>query len=188
VDVASNAHVLARLLYSEFARKPAKMKLGHYKHLCFMTCLKRWALKIVLSTVTTLTLVTFSGANANAEDPTGIWLTERGLAKVLIAKCAEELCGTIIALKDPIDPATGRPQTDTENEDPTKRSRSVLGIKVIMGMKTDGANKWAGQLYNAEDGKTYGGSLIMDGANALKVKGCIMLGVLCQTQIWTRTK
>lgn len=129
-----------------------------------------------------------SVTSANARDPTGMWHTEGRLAKVLIDKCAEDLCGTIIALKDPIDPTTGRPQTDTENEDPAKRNRPVVGIQVVIGMKPDGANKWSGQLYNAEDGKTYSGNLRLNDANTLKVQGCIMGGLLCGTQIWTRAK
>lgn len=153
-----------------------------------MTCLNRMASKAFLGGVmASLLMVISSVTNASAEDPVGLWITERGLARVVIDKCAEALCGTITALKDPIDPTTGKPQTDTDNEDPAKRNRPVIGIRVIIEMKPDGANRWSGQLYNAEDGKTYSGYLIMDGANTLNVKGCIMM-VLCKTQKWTRVK
>ena len=47
---------------------------------------------------------------ARAADPTGNWLTESGSATVKIATCGAELCGTIVALKEPNDPATGRPK------------------------------------------------------------------------------
>jgi uncharacterized protein (DUF2147 family) len=123
---------------------------------------------------------------ASAADPTGTWHTERDLAQVRIAKCGEALCGIIIALKDPIDPATGHPLTDTENVDPTQRNRPLIGVQVVIAMKPAGAAKWIGQLYNAEDGKTYDGNLVLTGANSLKVEGCIMAGMLCQAQIWTR--
>ena len=113
-------------------------------------------------TASILTVI-FSVVDANAAKPTGIWQTERGLARVLIAKCLEDLCGTVIALKNPIDPATGTPQTDTKNEDSANRKRPVIGIQVIIGMKPEGADTWFGQLYNAEDGKTYRGNLILGG-------------------------
>jgi uncharacterized protein (DUF2147 family) len=96
------------------------------------------------------------------------------------------LCGVIVALKEPNDPATGRPQTDTENEDASLRNRPVVGVRVVIGMKPAGGARWTGQLYNAEDGKTYDGSLELTGAETLKVEGCIMGGLLCQAQIWTR--
>jgi uncharacterized protein (DUF2147 family) len=123
---------------------------------------------------------------ARAADPIGTWYTEQQRAQIRIAKCDDTLCGTIVALKEPIDPDTGQPQTDTENEDATMRSRPVIGIKIVIGMKPSGANKWSGQLYNAEDGKTYTGSLTITGANSLKVEGCIMGGLLCRSQIWMR--
>src|SRR5436190_20013285 len=91
---------------------------------------------------------------AGADDPAGTWHTEGRLAQVRIVKCGQQLCGTIVALKDPIDPATGKPQTDTENEDASKRGRPVLGIQIVIGMKPDGANRWSGQLYSPEEGKT----------------------------------
>ena len=89
-------------------------------------------------------------------------------------------------MKDPIDPATGHPPTDTENEDAVQRKRPLIGVQVVFGMKPAGAAKWTGRLYNAEDGKTYDGNLELTGANSLKVEGCIMGGLLCQAQIWTR--
>ena len=53
-------------------------------------------------------------------------------------------------------------------------------------MKPAGADKWGGRVYNAEAGKTYDGNLVLTDANSLKVEGCIMAGLLCQAQIWTR--
>ena len=125
---------------------------------------------------------------ANALELAGIWHTEGRLAQVLIARCAEDVCGTIVGLKDPIDPATGKPQTDTENEDATKRSRPVMGLQVVIRMKPSGANKWSGQLYSPEEGKTVSGSLTLKDANTLSVAGCLLGGLLCRTETWTRAK
>ena len=123
---------------------------------------------------------------AGAADPIGTWYTEDRLAQVRISPCGDALCGSIVALKNPIDPDTGRPQTDDENEDPAKRSRPLMGVQILIAMKPSGADKWSGQIYNAEDGKTYGGSIAIVGPNNLKVEGCIMGGLLCRSQIWIR--
>ena len=82
---------------------------------------------------------------ASAAEPTGTWRTERDLAHVRIAKCGDALCGVIVTLKDPIDPATGRPLTDTENEDVAQRNRPLIGVQVVIGMKPAGADKWVGR-------------------------------------------
>jgi uncharacterized protein (DUF2147 family) len=126
-------------------------------------------------------------APALAADPTGTWLTENGRSRVRIANCADALCGTIVWLKEPNDPATGQPKTDRNNADETKRARPLMGVAIVLSMKPSGTpDKWTGQVYNAEDGKTYSGSITMQGAAALKLEGCALGGLLCKSQTWTR--
>lgn len=123
---------------------------------------------------------------ATAADPTGTWRTEGGKATVRIANCGAALCGTIVALKEPNDPETGRPKTDKRNADAGKRTRPMLGVQIVLGMKPNGTDKWSGQVYNAEDGKTYAGHLTLTGARSLKLEGCAMAGLICRAQTWTR--
>jgi uncharacterized protein (DUF2147 family) len=123
---------------------------------------------------------------ALAADPMGTWHTEEGKATVRIAACGPALCGTIISLKDPND-ETGKPKTDKNNADAGLRSRPMVGVLVVLGMKPSGtANKWSGQVYNAEDGKTYSGGLTLQDANTIKIEGCIMGGLICKAATWTR--
>jgi uncharacterized protein (DUF2147 family) len=150
--------------------------------------MKRCALTACLWTAATLLAAGSAVTAANAADPTGVWHTKGRLAQVQIAKCAEDFCGTIVALKDPIDPATGKPQTDTENEDTTKRNRPVIGLQVVIGMKPAGTNTWSGRLYSPEDGKTVSGNLMLKDANTLNVEGCLLGGLLCRSETWTRAK
>jgi uncharacterized protein (DUF2147 family) len=129
----------------------------------------------------------FTAMPTFAADPTGTWHTDGGTATVRIASCGPELCGTIVALKEPNDPATGRPKTDKNNPDASKRNRPVVGIMIVLGMKPSGTpDKWNGQVYNAEDGKTYTGSITMQGPRTLKLEGCVLGGLFCKGQTWTR--
>jgi uncharacterized protein (DUF2147 family) len=123
-----------------------------------------------------------------AADPTGTWHTEEGKATVRIAGCAQgALCGTIIALKEANDSDTGKPKTDKNNADTSLRNRPMIGVQVVLAMKPSGtADKWSGQVYNAEDGKTYSGSLTLRDANTLKLEGCILGGLVCKAATWTR--
>jgi uncharacterized protein (DUF2147 family) len=52
-------------------------------------------------------------------------------------------------------------------------------------MKPAGPNKWSGQIYNADDGKTYAGNVSVSGPANLKVEGCVG-GALCGSENWTR--
>lgn len=125
-------------------------------------------------------------APACAADVMGKWLTEEGKATVAISDCGGALCGTIVALKEPNDPDTGQPLTDKRNADPSKRDRPLIGVQVMLGMKPAGTDLWKGPVYNAEDGKTYSGSLMIQDGNTLKLQGCILGGVICKATLWTR--
>jgi uncharacterized protein (DUF2147 family) len=118
-----------------------------------------------------------------AVDPIGMWTADQGTVRV--SDCGGALCATIVSLKEPNDPQTGRPKTDSHNADASKRNRPLVGMQILTGLRPQGANKWSGgQLYNLEDGKTYDANIVLEGANVLKVSGCVM--VVCKTRTWTR--
>jgi uncharacterized protein (DUF2147 family) len=148
----------------------------------------------MLTMLTTMRILALAGAAtallaaapAQAADPNGTWLTEGGKSHVRIANCGGAICGRIVWLKEPNDPETGKPKTDKRNADAGKQSRPMIGVEIVLSMKPSGADKWTGQVYNAEDGKTYSGSVTMEGASALKLEGCALGGLVCKSQSWTR--
>ena len=119
-----------------------------------------------------------------APEPTGIWQTQAGDARVKISKCGGGICGVIVSLREPIDPATGRPQVDNKNPNPALRSRPIVGLPLFSGMPPVGPGKWSGQIYNADDGSTYASNVSVTGADTLRVEGCV--GALCGGENWTR--
>ena len=125
------------------------------------------------------------GAPAFAADAIGTWYTGDKEGRVRIVNCGGALCGNLVWLKEPNDPATGRPKTDKNNADASKQSRPLLGAPIVLGMKPSGPGQWSGDVYNASDGKTYSGSFTLTGPNTADLKGCV-LSILCKTQIWTR--
>lgn len=157
-----------------------------------------------------LTLSVLASGAARAADPLGTWLNDDKDAIVQIADCAAAvtpppppgaprpaarpapaappsglLCGTVVWLKNPIDPATGGPLADKKNRDPAQRGRAVLGMQGISEMRpTNTAGRFDGRVYNIDDGKSYDGSLIMRGDNEMRVQGCVLL--MCQGETWTR--
>ena len=119
-----------------------------------------------------------------AGEPTGVWLTQSGDARVKVSKCGGGLCGVIVGLKDPIDPATGKPQVDDKNPNPALKKRPMIGLTLFSGMQPSGPNKWSGQIYNADDGSYYASSVSVAGPDTLRVEGCV--GALCGGETWTR--
>jgi uncharacterized protein (DUF2147 family) len=134
-----------------------------------------------------IALALISIAPALAADPLGTWLTGSQKSKVRIVNCGGALCGNLVWLAEPMDPATNQPKLDDKNADAGKRSRPLLGIPIVLDMRPSGTpDKWEGHVYNAEDGQTYAGSFTLTGANTAELKGCVA-AIFCKTQTWTRS-
>lgn len=117
---------------------------------------------------------------AFAADPTGDWKVEDGIAHIRVAECGGSMWGAVAWEKTP-------GGIDKNNPDVTKQARPTLGIVTLLDMKKNAANdKWAGQVYNAKDGKFYKSTIKLgDTADELEIEGCV-LGFLCGGQTWTR--
>ncbi len=131
-------------------------------------------------------------AKASADIPKamGIWLTSGGKSKVRISRCQNgsgELCSKVIWLRRPFG-HDGKPQRDVLNENYKLRRRQVLGIPILMGMRSAGDGRWwLARAYDPERGKTFNVKIWMRSTNTLAIKGCLPLGWPCQTRYWQRT-
>lgn len=128
-------------------------------------------------------------ATAAPKDPSGTWLTEDGRARVRIERCGPaqaQICGYVVWLKVPLTDK-GEPRVDFKNPDARKRTRPSLGLQLALGLKPNKDDKYAGQLYNAEDGKLYDVTLELESPDELSIGGCVF-GILCGSQGWTRVK
>ena len=139
-----------------------------------------------------IAIVMMSSANrgeaAAPADPSGTWLVEDGRARIRLERCGparDRICGYIVWMKNPVD-ARGEPFRDSKNPDPDKRARALLGHQLLMGLQAIPDGRFAGDIYNAEDGKFYSVSLWREQSDRLKLKGCL-IGVFCQTQTWQQT-
>ena len=117
-------------------------------------------------------------------EPSGVWLTQAGDAKVKISKCGGGICGVIVWLKDPIDSDTGKPATDSKNPNPAVAKRPLIGLPLFSGMQPSGARRWSGQIYNADNGSIYVSHISLIEPDRLRVEGC--LGAICGGETWTR--
>jgi uncharacterized protein (DUF2147 family) len=142
----------------------------------------RWQILILAAT---MALAMSPASGETNVDPTGVWLTEAGDAKILVSQCGSDICGTVVWLKDPIDPATGKPQQDDKNKDPALARRPIVGINIFHGMKSVTERKWSGRIYNADNGKTYASDVTLAGPRKLEVRGCVM-AILCGGETWTK--
>src|SRR6202790_399768 len=133
-------------------------------------------------------LMALLAAPANGQtggEVSGIWLTQAGDAKVRVSRCSGGICGVVVWLKDPINPATGKPQVDDKNPNPSLARRPMIGLPLFSDMRPSGPNRWSGQIYNADDGRSYASNISVSGPDSLTVEGCV--GVFCGGETWTRS-
>jgi uncharacterized protein (DUF2147 family) len=121
-----------------------------------------------------------AAAPAWAQDPTGEWLVKDGSAQIRIVKCGNSFWGVVSWEKAP----GGR---DAQNPDASKRSRPTLGMPTLLNMQASDPGEWGGEVYNAENGRTYDASIALRNAGILHIEGCV-LGFLCGGEDWTRTQ
>jgi uncharacterized protein (DUF2147 family) len=130
-------------------------------------------------------LLAGSAARAQTGDPSGTWLTQAGDAKVRVSKCGAQICGVVMWLREPTNPATGLPMVDDKNPNPALARRPMIGLPLFTDMRISGPNKWSGHIYNADDGGTYVSNISVSGPDTLRVEGCV--GALCGGETWTRS-
>ena len=129
-----------------------------------------------------------AGTSVGAESPTpvGIWLHPNERIQVEIAPCGDRLCGRIVWFKRPND-AQGSPGIDSNYTDPALRTRPLLGLTVLRGLRRSGERTWDdGEIYNPDDGTDYKASMSMENNNTLHVHAYLLFPALGKTQTWTR--
>ena len=109
--------------------------------------------------------------SATAQQPqaTGLWLDNEGRAGVEITRCDKSICGKIVWLKEPNDPQ-GKPWTDINNLDTSKRTTPVCGLQVLGELKREPNGDWVGGwVYDPEVGKRFTIEFTIKDANTLGV-------------------
>lgn len=136
-----------------------------------------------LSALALAALISTTSPALAAESINGNWKTEEGDAVIKITKCGATVCGRIH--KYLVTPPEGVDQKDINNPNKKLRNRTLLGMAILTGFKSDG-KIWRGKVYDPKTGKTYRSEVSLNSANSLKMKGCIAF--FCQGQNWTRVK
>ena len=104
---------------------------------------------------------------ASAAEPYGTWLRPSTGATVSFYDCGGKLCAKIAGQKDPA-------------------KKGTIGKVIMTGATKSGANTWKGELLNVEDGKTYSGVVTLQSAKALRLEGCVLGGIICNGETWTK--
>jgi uncharacterized protein (DUF2147 family) len=126
--------------------------------------------------LTILGLILAAGT-AMADPVEGLWKTlpddNGNFGHVKMAPCGEKICGKLVAAFD----AKG-----------AKRESDNIGKAIVWDMVPAGDGSYAeGMIWAPDRDKTYASKMTLSG-DALSVSGCVMGGLICRSQEWTRVK
>lgn len=122
-----------------------------------------------------------------AQNVAGKWKLSDGTAIVEVYKSGDVYNGKIVWLEKPTE-ADGSPAVDENNPDPALRSRQLIGLNMLSGLKSTGTEYSGGKIYDPGNGKTYNCSMRVEG-DILKVRGSLdKRGLVGRTMDWYRVK
>ena len=126
-------------------------------------------------------------ATVFAQNVVGKWKLEDGSAIVEVYQDGDVFNGKIVWLEKPTE-ADGSPAVDDNNPDANLRSRRILGLNMLSGLKKNGGEYSGGSIYDPGNGKTYNCSMKVEG-DVLKVRGSLdKRGLLGRTMDWFRVR
>jgi uncharacterized protein (DUF2147 family) len=116
----------------------------------------------------------------------GVWYNTEKTAQVEILKKGSEFIGKIVWLKDP-NPG-GKPAVDKDNPNPKLKSRPLMGLNLLEGLKFSSGMWEDGTIYDPKSGKTYSCQVKLKSSDVLEVKGYIGFSLIGRTVEWTKAK
>jgi|SwirhisoilCB2_FD_contig_31_17171324_length_429_multi_3_in_0_out_0_1 uncharacterized protein (DUF2147 family) len=123
-------------------------------------------IRSALAPLSTISILALSASALAFPSPVGEWRTADGTATVNIRPCGENLCGFVASGTD---------------------SSSFVGRQVFFDMKPDG-RRWDGTIVDVTDGEHYAGHISLVSEGTLKVEGCVLGGMFCGGQQWSRVR
>lgn len=143
---------------------------------------------IFISILSTFNISSYNSINSNSNAIVGTWLTGSGKGKVKITQNGNLFEGTIVWLKDPL--VNGKPDLDDLNPQKELRSRPVMGIKVLTGLKYNtSSGKWEeGTIYDPENGKFYSCNISQVDDKKIHLRGFIGISLIGRTDTWYKVR
>lgn len=113
---------------------------------------------------------------ASAREPIeGVWRNRPKTLVVRIEPCGPALCGTVIQATE-----------DAKESVRKAGSATLVGTKVLTGLRRTEDGSYTGQIFNPNLNIRAAGTVTLENPRVLVVKGCVLAGLICKQQHWTR--
>jgi uncharacterized protein (DUF2147 family) len=123
-----------------------------------------------------------AGAPARADVPEnmpplseGVWRNPKDSVHVALKPCGSGLCGFVVWASEKAKAAARKAGNET-----------LVGMQLLRDFVPVKAGSWKGKVYVPDLDATFSGTAEQVSANSLKAKGCLVAGLICKSQVWTR--
>ncbi|NIJ21525.1 uncharacterized protein (DUF2147 family) [Sphingomonas naasensis] len=110
-----------------------------------------------------------------ARSPEGMWLNPHGSVAVRAGACGDRICGWVVW-------ASAAAQKDARESGVDK----LIGTELLEDYRPYGQARWSGTVFVPDMGRHFASEIEALSPDRLKVKGCILGGLICKSQVWTR--
>ena len=107
--------------------------------------------------------------------PLGKWQNPAKSIVVRTEMCGPRLCGIILA-------ASPKATADAREAG----VNNLIGVSLLNQYRLTGSGVWQGRVYVPDMGQTFFSRLAEISPNQIRISGCILGGLLCKSQVWTR--
>lgn len=121
------------------------------------------------------TLVFAPGGALAQGSPAGVWRNNKDTVRIRVAPCGRGLCGTVVQASAEAQEKAAAAGTDR-----------LVGTQLFRGLTRGDDGVWHGEVFVPDVGTSVEGTLELDGSDTLFASGCLLAGLACKTQTWTR--
>ncbi len=137
--------------------------------------MKKLLIPLLALAATTSTASANGGATSAAATPFGTWTNPSRSLAVRIQSCGQQICGSIVA-------ATREAESDARDSGVNE----LVGIQLLSDYHQSSARRWDGTVYVPDMGRRFSSHIVQTNQNVLRISGCLIGGMLCKSQDWTR--
>jgi len=117
----------------------------------------------------------FAGTADAQTPPSGVWRNPANSVHVRIQPCGREMCGIVVW-------ASPRAQQKAR----AAGTGNLIGAQLFRQFRAQGGNSWGGRVFVPDRAQTVPGTLRVAGPNRVVASGCLLGGLVCRSQTWTR--
>jgi len=127
--------------------------------------------------VTAACLLSPSGAASRSNAQDNVWRNPQNSVHVRIHPCGKSRCGTVVWANEKAKKDSARGGTP-----------NLVGTQLFRDFREVTPKVWKGKVFVPDLNRTFSGTGTVQDQNTVVARGCLVAGMGCKSQTWTRVR